>query len=80
MFLTCFSYFSRYFISLVFLCNRYLLILLHPFLAAQESDFSSRFSYLWHYKVVRRTCAPKFQAPHAWFLKVRRFPPFAKGF
>ncbi len=27
MFLTCFSYFSRFFLTLVFLCNRYLLIL-----------------------------------------------------
>jgi hypothetical protein len=51
-----------------------------PFLAAQESDFSSRFLYLWHYKVVRCSCAPKFQAQHVGFLEVRRFLPFAEGF
>jgi hypothetical protein len=71
MFLTCFSYFICYFLILVFLRNRYLLILSRPFLAIQESDFSSRFSYLWHYKVVCRTCTPKFQAQHAGFLEVR---------
>jgi hypothetical protein len=36
-----------------------------PFLAARESDFSSRFLYLWHYEVVRRACAPIFQAQNA---------------
>jgi hypothetical protein len=36
-----------------------------PFSAAWESDFLSRFLYLWHYEVVRRTCAPKFQAQNA---------------
>jgi hypothetical protein len=80
MFLTFFSYFSRYFLILVFLCNSHILILLRPFLAARESNFLSCFSYLWHYEVVRPKCAPKFQAQHAWFLEVRRFPPFAKGF
>jgi hypothetical protein len=39
MFLTCFSYFSCYFIILVFFHNRYLLILSHPFLAIRESNF-----------------------------------------
>jgi hypothetical protein len=42
-FLTCFSYFSRYFLILVFLQNCYLLIFFAPFLAAQESDFPSHF-------------------------------------
>jgi hypothetical protein len=37
-----------------------------PFLAAQESNFSSRFLYLWHFKVERRTCAPMFLAQNAW--------------
>jgi hypothetical protein len=64
-FLTCFSYFSSYFLILVFSQNCYLLISLCPFLAARESDFSSRFSYLWHYEVVRCTCAPIFQAQNA---------------
>jgi hypothetical protein len=80
MFLTCFSYFSCYFLILVFLHNHYLLILSRPFLAIRESNFLSRFSYLWHCEVVRRTCAPKFYAQHAGFLIVRRFLPFAEGF
>jgi hypothetical protein len=80
MFLTCFSYFSRYFLILVFLHNCYLLILSCPFLALWESDFSSHFLYLWHYEVVRRTCAPKLQAQHTGFLEVRRLLPFAEGF
>jgi hypothetical protein len=37
-----------------------------PFLAAQESNFSSRFLYLWHYKVVRHTCAAIFLAQNVW--------------
>ncbi len=41
--LTCFSYFNCYFLILVFLRNRYLRIFFAPFLAAQESNFSSRF-------------------------------------
>jgi hypothetical protein len=45
-FLTCFSYFSRYFHFLVFLQNCYVHISLRPFSAARESDFSSRFLYL----------------------------------
>jgi hypothetical protein len=45
-FLTCSSYFSRYFHILVFLQNCYVLISLCPFLAARESDFLSHFSYL----------------------------------
>jgi hypothetical protein len=80
MFLTCFFNFSRYFLILVFSRNRYLLILSHPLLAIRESNFSSRFSYLWHYEVVHCTCAPKFHAQHTGFLEVRCFPPFAEGF
>jgi hypothetical protein len=37
-----------------------------PFLAAQDSDFSSRFLYHWHSKLVRHTCAPIFLAQNAW--------------
>jgi hypothetical protein len=37
-----------------------------PFLAARESDFSSCFFYLWHSKLVRRTCTPIFLAQNAW--------------
>jgi hypothetical protein len=80
MFLTCFSYFTCYFLTLVFLRNCYLLILLCPFSAARESDFSSHFLYLWHYEVVHCTCVPMFHARHVGFLEVRRFPPFAEGF
>jgi hypothetical protein len=71
MFLICISYFSCYFLILVFLRNCYSLILLHPFLAVQESDFLSRFLYLWHCEVVHCTYAPKFHAQHVGFLKVR---------
>jgi hypothetical protein len=73
MYLTCFSYFSLYFLILVFLHNHYLLILSHPFLAIWESDFSSCFLYLWHCKVVHCTCTPKLHAQHARFLEVRQF-------
>jgi hypothetical protein len=79
-FLTCFSYFSRYFHILVFLRNCYLLILLRPVWAIRESNFLSCFSYLWHDKVVPRTCAPKFHAQHVGFLEVGCSPPFAEGF
>jgi hypothetical protein len=65
-FLTCFSYFSRYFHILVFLQNRYLLILFAPFSAARESNFSSRLSYHWHSKLVQHTCTPVFLAQNAW--------------
>jgi hypothetical protein len=68
MFLTCFSYFSRYFLILVLLRNCYLLILWNPFLAERESDFSSRFSYLWEYEVVVHA-PPKFRHSTRGFLK-----------
>ncbi len=65
-FLTCFSYFSCYFLILVFSQNCYLLIFFAPFLAAGESKFSSRFSYHWHSKLVRCTCAPIILAQNPW--------------
>jgi hypothetical protein len=37
-----------------------------PFSAARESDFLSRFLYLRHSELVRRTCAPIFLAQNAW--------------
>ncbi len=37
-----------------------------PFLDARESDFLSRFLYLWHFELVRCTCAPMFLAQNAW--------------
>jgi hypothetical protein len=92
-FLTCFSYFSCYFLILVFLRNRYLVILFAPFLAAWESDFSSCFLYHWHSKLVRCTCAPIILAQNVWVsqsktlvvssLTTGEFSPFclfAKGF
>ncbi len=64
-FLTSISYFNHYFHILVFLRNRYLLISSRSFSAAREFNFLFRFSYLWHYEVVHRTCAPIFQAQNA---------------
>jgi hypothetical protein len=94
-FLTCFSYFSRYFHILVFLQNCNVLISSCPFLAAWESDFLSRFSYLgtpsWYVVHV----PPCFWLRTHGFLEVKRswepgsrlttgeifpFLPFAKGF
>ena len=80
MFRTCFSYFSQYFHILVFLQNRYLLISSRPFLAAQESNFLSRFSYLLHYKVVRCTCAPIFQAQNALVSQSKTLSVFCRRF
>jgi hypothetical protein len=37
-----------------------------PFSAAQESDFSSRFSYHWRSKLVHCTCAPMFLEQNTW--------------
>ncbi len=94
-FLTCFSYFSRYFHILVFLQNCYVLISSCPFSAAQESNFLSRFSYLgtpsWYIVHV----PPFFWHRTRGFLEARGswepgsrlttgeifpFPPFAEGF
>ncbi len=92
-FLTCFSYFSCYFLFSVFV-NSLLTIFFVPFLAARESDFSSRFSYRWHSELVPHTCAPIFLAQNAWVSQSKTlvgnwqwthyrwsfpFPPFAKG-
>jgi hypothetical protein len=68
-FLTCFSYFSRYFHILVFLRNRYLLIFFVPFSAAWESDFSSRFSYHWHSELVHHICAPQSYVVEDWRIR-----------
>jgi hypothetical protein len=65
-FRTCFSYFSRCFHILVFLQKSLLTNFFLPFLAARESNFSSRFSYLWHSDLVCRTCTPMFLAQNAW--------------
>jgi hypothetical protein len=79
-FLTCFSYFSCYFLILVFLRNRYSLISLH-------------LSWL-HGNLISRPISRTFGTsswyvvhapPYFWhrmrgFLKARRFPPFSEGF
>jgi hypothetical protein len=81
VFLTRFSYFSCYFLILVLLRNHYLLISSRPFSAARESDFSSHFSYLWHYKkVVRFTCAPICQAKRAWVSQSKTISAFCRRF
>ncbi len=51
-----------------------------PFSAAQESDFSSRFLYLWHYNVVRHTCAPIFQTQNALVSQSKTLSVFCRRF
>jgi hypothetical protein len=65
-FLTCFSYFSCYFSYSSIFAKFLLTNFFAPFSAARESNFLSRFLYLWHYKLVRCTCAPMFLAQNAW--------------
>ncbi len=65
-FLTRFSYFSRYFLILVFLWNRYLLISSRLSRLHGNPISPPGFLYLWHFKVVRRTCAPIFLAQNVW--------------
>jgi hypothetical protein len=59
-FLTCFSYFRRYFLILVFLQNRCLLIYLQLFWLHINPISRLVFSYLWHSKLVCCKCAPFF--------------------
>jgi hypothetical protein len=65
-FLTRFSYFSCYFLILVFLQNCFSLISLR--LSWLQGNPISRpvFLYLWHSELVRHTCAPIFLAQNAW--------------
>ncbi len=93
-FLTCFSYFSCYFLILVFLWTRYLLVYLHLSWLHGNLISCPIFSYLWHSEVVHCTCTPCFWHRLHGFLKARRsresgsrlttgffpFLPFAKGF
>ena len=79
-FLTCFSYFSCYFLILVFLHNCYLLILLRPFLAIWESDFLPCFLYLWHCEVVDHMCAPKFHAQQCGVSQSKTISAFCRRF
>ena len=71
-FLTSFSYFSCYFLILVFLQKCYLLVSLRLFLAARESNFLSRFLYQWHSELVHCTCTPYFWHRALGFLEARR--------
>jgi hypothetical protein len=64
-FLTCFSYFSCYFLILVFFTKSLLTNFFVPISAARESDFLSCFVPLVN-TVVRCTCLPIFQAHNMW--------------
>ncbi len=57
-FLICFSYFSRYFLILVFLQKLLLTNFFAPFLAVQESDFSSRFLVPWALQTITSYMRP----------------------
>ncbi len=93
--LTHFSYFSCSFLILVFLRNRYSLIVSHLFPLHSNPISHPVFLYLWHSKVVRHTCAPIFLAQNVWVSQSKMlmgtwkqthyrwffpFPPFAEGF
>jgi hypothetical protein len=65
-FLTPFSYFSCYFLILVFLRNCYLLISLHLSWLHRNPITHPVFLCLWHSKVVRCTWAPIFLAQNVW--------------
>jgi hypothetical protein len=65
-FLTCFSYFSCYFLILVFSQNCYSLISLHLPWLHRNLISCPIFLYLWHSKLVRCTCSPIFPAQNAW--------------
>jgi hypothetical protein len=94
-FLTCFCYFSRYFHILVFLRICFVLISSCPFVAAQESDFLSRFLYLGTPSLYIVHVPPYFWNRTCGILEARRswepgsrlttgeiypFPLFTKGF
>ncbi len=65
-FLTCFSYFSHYFLILVFLRNCYLLISLRLSWLQRNPASCPVFLYHWQSKLVRHTCAPIFLAQNPW--------------
>jgi hypothetical protein len=78
-FITCFSYVSCYFLTLVFvklLLTNYFV----PFLAARESNFLSHFLYFWHSDLVHRLCAPIFQAQNAWLSQSKMLSAFCRRF
>ncbi len=77
---TCFSYFSHYFLILVFLQNSYSLITLrlsrlhwNPISRPVSRTFGTTRQYVVH-------APPYFRHRMHWFLKARRFQPFTKGF
>jgi hypothetical protein len=61
-----FSHVSLILVDTVVFANSLLTNFFAPFLAAQESDFLSRFLYHWDSKLVPPTCAPMFLAQNAW--------------
>jgi hypothetical protein len=64
--LTRFSYFSRYFLILVFLQNHYSLISSHLSWLHGNPISCPVFSYPWHFKAVHCTCAPMFLVQNKW--------------
>ncbi len=90
-FLPRFSYFSCYFLILVFSWNCYLLISLRLSQLHGNPISCPVFLYLWHFKVVCPMCAPIFLAQNAWDFSKQDargnlvvwsfpFPPFAEAF
>ncbi len=79
-FLTPFSYFSCYFLTLVSSQNHYLLISLCLSWLHRNPISRPVFLYLWHSKVVRRTCAPSSYAWQAWHIAQYVLPPSCKGY
>jgi hypothetical protein len=70
-FLTSFSNFYRYFLFLVFLQHRYLLVSLHlSWLHGTPISYPVFIPFI--LRILRRTCAPMFLAHSTHFLKVRR--------
>ncbi len=65
-FLTSFSYLNCYFLILVFLKNCYLLVSLRLSQLHENMISCPVFSYLWHSKLVRRTCTLMFWAQNTW--------------
>jgi hypothetical protein len=79
-----FSHMFLLFLSLLSYSSIFAILLLAnyfaPFLAAWESNFSARFLYLWHYKVVCRTCTPIFQAQNGLISQSKMLSAFCQRF
>jgi hypothetical protein len=70
-FLTSFSHLNRYFLFLVFLHNRNLLVSLRLSWLHRNPISCPAFSYLWYSKVLHCTCAPIFLEHIKGFFKAR---------